>query len=1224
VEVVPDCFISVVAAPATQTVQAGSAATIRATAVRAGCGPPPRITWSAAGPGTATFSNERANVSGDATDSIVSVFFSRAGQYAITASSGEFSHQVRVLVVDAPCDVQISAEPITQRVKVGEPATITAFATRDGVCTGPMIINWSGTGPGLFEIGTAGGATLANAASFSTTAKFTGTGTYLITVTATSGSASKQTTVNVLVDGEPSICSLTLSVATATQTVPVGGAAILDAVATKAPGSGGGLTVTWAAERADAVAITGASRTTAADDLKLSTMVELPAAGSYLLTGRAVSGACAVERTLRINAVAPPPGTLSVRAFPRLQSVKAGDAVSFTGVAARSADLLGPMALQWTASGADGAVVTLSNSSAVTDGLSATLTAAAVFPHEGTYTVVFTGGVGSRTETDWVHVLVVPSKSPCPFGIAATPARQTILLGTVAAVQATASRPACLPGSMTVTWTGPRVTAFRDVSASGPADNITLSADAVFSRPGIYNLTAIADVGGHIAETSVTVEVQKLNVAADLPVGTSGESYRGRFRVLNSSGPTFLSSITAGSLPPGLSLGHVSGDPLAITGSPSIGTATASKPSCAPDPSNSDLTACSFNARFTDAATGATNCVDAEDCDVFNIRVRSSASSCGGPRLDRFEFPKHCSVVAGTGFNIGARGAVEPLDWTVNGIRLSGQRAARASIPVAASLRGPVTMTVAVQDACGLTDSATYEINVVQPFSDALSIQTLPDATVGIAYSESLRPNNGTPAYRWAASDSIPAGLTLTAEGGLTGMPQASGLIRATVIDGSGNSCAQNLVFEATEPLSIDNAPLPTGNVNVPYRTDLTVRHGKPPYDWFHVGGPAAGGTPEGCPEDAVSITVPGLALTRSGSICGVPRTTGTFTLELEVRDSGNVRLSDGATGPRRHILRPTITIRNVQFTPPVLNPAVPQVAYSQEVTAEGASGMFHWESKPECRPAAGRIVGIPAWLNAAAFDGPSYRLTGIPDPADWDKTYCFSIEVSEAGALPVTREFELKVLACPTLSTPTAVPESTLDVTATFPGPGYQVTSLSQTFSPDRAVQGSASDPAWTILQPLRLRLGTVAGTSALSSEVTWRDIRYSCPDVAHVRLPTAEPVLRSCAGIATTGSGFTITVRGFSSTRQITDATFTFEPRPGRNLPRRDFTIPAVQDLFGQHFTGGAADGRGTFTYEQQFNTKDIRPDDIAAVTIVLRNAVGASQPLRVVFEDRVCPAQ
>ena len=138
-------------------------------------------------------------------------------------------------------------------------------------------------------------------------------------------------------------------------------------------------------------------------------------------------------------------------------------------------------------------------------------------------------------------------------------------------------------------------------------------------------------------------------------------------------------------------------------------------------------------------------------------------------------------------------------------------------------------------------NSANYWVDVVfQPGAPAaLTITTtsLPNGTVGSAYSATLAASGGTPPYTWSLSGSLlPAGLTLNAStGAITGTPTTTGTFPLTVQVAAGAQSATKaftITIAAPAPPTITTTSLPNGTVGSAYSATLAASGGTPPYTW--------------------------------------------------------------------------------------------------------------------------------------------------------------------------------------------------------------------------------------------------------------------------------------------------------------------------------------------------------------------------------------------------------
>ena len=120
---------------------------------------------------------------------------------------------------------------------------------------------------------------------------------------------------------------------------------------------------------------------------------------------------------------------------------------------------------------------------------------------------------------------------------------------------------------------------------------------------------------------------------------------------------------------------------------------------------------------------------------------------------------------------------------------------------------GRFTFEIRVVDDRGASVRGTYEI--VVPPGPSITNSTVPNGTVGVAYSLQFEATGGRPPYAFAASGNIPPGLSLSPDGVLSGSPTSSGgfdfTVRVTDQDGltSSRSYALAIGLPSLPPISI-------------------------------------------------------------------------------------------------------------------------------------------------------------------------------------------------------------------------------------------------------------------------------------------------------------------------------------------------------------------------------------------------------------------------------------
>lgn len=158
-----------------------------------------------------------------------------------------------------------------------------------------------------------------------------------------------------------------------------------------------------------------------------------------------------------------------------------------------------------------------------------------------------------------------------------------------------------------------------------------------------------------------------------------------------------------------------------------------------------------------------------------------------------------------------------------------------------------------------------------------ITTPSLPDATVGSAYSSSVVASGGTMPYTWSViGGQLPAGLALDpSTGAIAGTPTDPAVrfdFTVQVKGGDNLTSSKALSIRVAAPLSVTTASLPGGTVGVPYSQTLAAGGGLAPYTWSL----AAGSLPTG------------LALSAAGTIGGTPGGPGSWSFTVRTADSGS------------------------------------------------------------------------------------------------------------------------------------------------------------------------------------------------------------------------------------------------------------------------------------------------------------------------------------------------
>jgi hypothetical protein len=319
------------------------------------------------------------------------------------------------------------------------------------------------------------------------------------------------------------------------------------------------------------------------------------------------------------------------------------------------------------------------------------------------------------------------------------------------------------------------------------------------------------------------------------------------------------------------------------------------------------------------------------------------------------------SVQGATGavtWRFGDTGAPAWLQLDSTG-RLSGQ-------PSAA---GPIAFSVVAADSAGHSGTVDYSPTVADPV--AVATVTLPEATARHNYpTRTLVAAGGTGHYTWT-STALPFGLTLTADGTIGGIPAAAGTTQLTVTatDTEGRVATRGLTLTVRAPLTISTTALPPATRTGSYTAHLAATGGTAQRTW----GRTAGTLPAG------------LSLSGSGALTGRPRTTGSFPITVNVRDS----VGRGASRSFRIVVAAPPVIRTTS-----LAPARHGHAYGQTLSAAAGSAPYRWSV------ASGRLS---AGLHLAVTG----RLSGTPKRAG---TATVTIAVTDRWGVRAQHRYRLIV----------------------------------------------------------------------------------------------------------------------------------------------------------------------------------------------------------------------
>lgn len=547
--------------------------------------------------------------------------------------------------------------------------------------------------------------------------------------------------------------------------------------------------------------------------------------------------------------------------------------------------------------------------------------------------------------------------------------------------------------------------------------------------------------------------------------------------------------------------------------------------------------------------------------------------------------PPFSSMQAGSAVNttFTAKGGTPPYTFAESGTLPPGTQFSGATLAGTVTTPGTYSFTVTATDSAQGTASQGYTITVT---GTALSITTtspLGSGQVGVAYSPGVQfqATGGTTPYTWAAT-SLPPGMTFSTGGVLSGTPTKAGTFSiGVIVTDSAKTSARGTFAITIAALAITTASLPDATVGTAYGGTMTASGGVTPLTWTASGLPA------------------GISLSSSGSFSGTPTTAGASSVSVSVSDAA------GNSDSKSYTL--TVNVSPLKIAPSGTVPAsTVGSGFSLGFTVTGGTGPYSFAA-----------TGLPGGLSISSSTG---AISGSPTAAG---SFNVTVTATDSTGATANTSFTISVALPPTppvnftgIST-TVNPgsQSSVGVGLGSPYPVAITVKLTLSFSgTDPAVQFATGGTTATITIPagqtagattVGVQTGTVAGTITITAQLTagTQDVTPSPTPKTTISVPATAPVISSITATRT-GSGFTVTIVGYSSTRTLTTANFQFN---GTNLATTNLSLP-VDAIFSPWYQGSASNQFGSnFTYTQPFTTAN--PAAVTSVTVTLVNSTGTS---------------
>jgi hypothetical protein len=485
--------------------------------------------------------------------------------------------------------------------------------------------------------------------------------------------------------------------------------------------------------------------------------------------------------------------------------------------------------------------------------------------------------------------------------------------------------------SQTFTASGGNAPYNFSLASGGLPPGLTLASNGVLSGtttqagPLTFTLRVVDAYGCSFTSQSHTITPSCPTVSispSSMQTPIVGTSYNQTVSASGGSG-SFTYTVSAGTLPAGLSLNSTSGQ---LSGIPT---------------SNSP-------ASFIIRATNTSGC--------SGTRAYSFTPSCPTLSINPSSLQ---NTTVGTSYSqtFSVSNGSQPYTYSISsgtfppGLTLNTNTGAATG---AVSQAGTYNFTLLVTDSYGCSISRNYTLTANCP-NMSINPSSLPNVAAGASYNQTVSVSNGNQPYTYSiSSGTFPPGLNLnTSTGSITGSVTQAGTYNFTVLVTDAFACtiSQNYTLNATcSTITLSPSSLSAAKTGTAYNQTITASGGNTPYTYSI----SSGSLPDG------------LSLSSSGIITGTPTSTTTSSFIIRATDSG------GCTGTRAYSLTPSCA--SISISTSSLPFAYINSSYSTTLVAASGISPYTWSLSSGSLPNglslsnAGDITGTPSAIGSSTF----------------------------------------------------------------------------------------------------------------------------------------------------------------------------------------------------------------------------------------------------------------